>query len=170
MTAYDHKSVLDVSWNEDGDELDWNVTGWPTAFSASLSRHPYIVRKLEYHMSQFADASGDQKKLLKIVAKVLNTDNDTPFPPCDSFDTLAEQFSDLFSEKIAKIRSALIHDINIIDNYTDGEPQTCLLTAFEPGTETDIGFDAEMTMESHMTAVCTSAIFTSATSRGSDGI
>ena len=90
-------------------------------------------------MSQFADASGDQKKLLKIVAKVLNTDNDTPFPPCDSFDTLAEQFSDLFSEKIAKIRSALIHDINIIDIYTDGEPQTCLLTAFEPGTETDIG-------------------------------
>ena len=48
--------------------LSASVTGWLTAFSASLSRHPYT--KLENHMSQIADASGDQKKLLKIVAIV----------------------------------------------------------------------------------------------------
>ena len=44
MTAYRHKSVLDVSWNEDGEQPDWNVTGWPIAFSASLSQHPYILQ------------------------------------------------------------------------------------------------------------------------------
>ena len=34
-------------------------------------------------MSQLADASGAQKKLSKIVSKLLHTDNDTPLPPCD---------------------------------------------------------------------------------------
>ena len=53
-------------------------------------------------MSQIADASGDQKKLFKIVAKLLQTDHDTPLPTCDSFDALAEQFSDFFSEKSRK--------------------------------------------------------------------
>ena len=43
-------------------------------------------------MSQIADASGDQKKLFKIVAKLLHTDHDTPLPTCDSFNALAEQF------------------------------------------------------------------------------
>ena len=46
--------------------------------------------KLKYHMSQIADASGDQKKLVKIVGKLLHTDHDTPLPTCDSFDALAE--------------------------------------------------------------------------------
>ena len=50
-------------------------------------------------MSQFADASSDQKKLFKIVAKLQHIDNDTPLPPSDSFNTLAEQFSDFASEK-----------------------------------------------------------------------
>ena len=43
---------------------------------------------------------GDQKKMFKIVAKFPRTNNDTPLPPCDSFNTFAEQFSDLFSDKI----------------------------------------------------------------------
>ena len=47
-------------------------------------------------MSQIVDASGDQNKLFTIVTKLLHTDSDTPLPPCDSFDTLAEQFSDCF--------------------------------------------------------------------------
>ena len=73
--------------------LSASVTGWLTAFSASLSRHPYT--KLENHMSQIADAPGDQKKLFKI-AKLLHTDNGTAPPTCDSFNMFAEQFSDLF--------------------------------------------------------------------------
>ena len=42
LIAYDHKSVLDVSWNENGEQADWSVRGWLTAFS--LSRHPYTVQ------------------------------------------------------------------------------------------------------------------------------
>ena len=53
-------------------------------------------------MSQIADASGDQKKLFKIVVKLLHTDNDTPLSTCDSFDALAEQFSDFFLSKTRK--------------------------------------------------------------------
>ena len=39
MIAYDHRSVLDDSWKEDGEHLDWSVTGVLTASSASLSLH-----------------------------------------------------------------------------------------------------------------------------------
>ena len=46
----------------------------------------------------------------------------------------------------------------------------CLVRLTQSVRNLGVQFDAEMTMESHMTAVCTSAIFTSATSRGSDGI
>jgi hypothetical protein len=73
-------------------------------------------------MSQFADASGDQKKMFKIVAKFLHTDNDTPLLPCNSFNTLAEQVSDRFSKKISKFSSERIQNVNNIDIYTDGEP------------------------------------------------
>ena len=86
------------------------MTGWLTAFSfrfrfgtikfycIQLVTSPIHRAKLEYHTSQIADASGDQKKLFKIVAKLLHTDHDTPLPTCDSFDALAEQFSDFVSE------------------------------------------------------------------------
>ena len=90
-------------------------------------------------MSQIADAYGDQKKLFKIVAKLLHTDHDTPLPTCDSFDALAEQFSDFFSEIISKIRCEFTPNVSNGDIYTDGESQTCLLNAFEPATETEIG-------------------------------
>ena len=91
-------------------------------------------------MSQIADASGDQKKLFKIVAKLLHTDHDTPLPTCDSFDAIAEQFSDFFSKQISKIRCEFTPSVSNVDIYTDGESQTCLLNAFEPATETEIGY------------------------------
>ena len=50
-------------------------------------------------MSQIADASGDQNNLFNIVDKLLHTDHDTPLPTCDSSNALAEQFSDVFSDK-----------------------------------------------------------------------
>ena len=95
--------------------------------------------KLKYHMGQIADVSGDQKKLFTIVAKLLHTDHDTPLPTCDSFDALVEQFSDSCSEKISKIRCEFTPSVSNVDIYTDGESQTCLLNAFEPATETEIG-------------------------------
>ena len=48
----------------------------------------------EYHVSQIADSSGDQKKLFKIVNKLLH------------------------SENISKILSELIQNVNIIAIYT----------------------------------------------------
>ena len=100
----------------------------------------YVHRaKLEYHVSYIADASGDQRRLFKVVAKLLHNENDTPLPPCDSFDKLAMQFSDFFSEKISKIRSELIQNVNNVDASVEDAPQTCLLTAFEPATEAEIG-------------------------------
>ncbi|KAI0222195.1 hypothetical protein LSAT2_026566 [Lamellibrachia satsuma] len=94
--------------------------------------------KLEYHTCQIAEASGDQRQLSKIVAKLLHDDNDTPLPSCDSFDTLATPFSDFFSEKISKIRSVLSQNVNNVDASVEDAPQTCLLTAFELATEADI--------------------------------
>ena len=91
-------------------------------------------------MSQIADASGDEKKLFKIVAKPLHTDHDTPLSTYDSFSALAEQFSDVFSEKISKIRCEFTPSVINVDIYTDGESQTCLLNAFEPATETEIEY------------------------------
>ena len=61
--------------------------------------------KLEYLTKQITCASGDQRQLFKIVAKLLHSDNDTPLPPCESFYTLATSFSDFFCEKISIIRS-----------------------------------------------------------------
>ena len=52
---------------------------------------------------------------------------------------LQSSFQIVFSDKMSKIRFELIQNVNIIDIYTDGEPQTCLLTPFEPATETEIG-------------------------------
>ena len=95
--------------------------------------------KFEYHTSQIADASGAKRRLSRIVAKLLYSDNDTPLPPCDSFDTLAMQFSDFLSEKISKIRSELIQNFNNVDASVEDAPQTCLLSALEPATEGEIG-------------------------------
>ena len=66
--------------------------------------------KLEYHTSQIADPSGDQRRLFKIVAKLLH--NDT---------------------------TSAIQNVNNVDACIEGAPQTCLLTAFEPATEAEIG-------------------------------
>ena len=87
------------------------------------------------HESKIADASSDQIKLFKTVAKLLHINNDTPLSPCDPFNPLAEQFSDFFGNKSRKSVPNLFKFIAI---YTDGKPQTCLLTAFEPATETEI--------------------------------
>ena len=46
----------------------------------------------------------------------------------------------------------------------------CLVRVTHGVRNLGVQFDAEMPMESHVTAVCKSAIFTSATSPGSDGI
>ena len=90
-------------------------------------------------MSQIADASGDQKKLFKIVANLLHLDHDTQLPTCNSFNALAEQFSDFFSKKFSKIRCEFTPSVSNVYIYTDGESQTCLLNAFKPATETEIG-------------------------------
>jgi len=63
----------------------------------------------------------------------------TPLPTCDSFNVLAEQFSDFFSETISTIRCEFTPSVSNINFYTDVESQTCLLNAFEPATETEIG-------------------------------
>ena len=125
-------------------ERRWRTTGLECDRLAYCLQRQLVTSsihraKLKYHMSQIADASGDQKKLLKIVAKLLLTDHDTPLPTCDSFDALAEQFSDCFSEKISKIRCEFTPSVSNVDIYTDGESHTCLLNAFEPATETEIG-------------------------------
>ena len=41
--------------------------------------------------------------------------------------------------KISKIRCEFTPSVSNVDIYTDGESQTCLLNAFEPATETEIG-------------------------------
>ena len=125
-------------------ERRWRTTGLECdrlayCFQRKLVTSSIHRAKLEYHTSQIADASGDQKKLFKIVAKLLHTDHDTPLPTCDSIDVLAEQFSDFFSETISKIRCEFTPSVSNVDIYTDGESQTCLLNAFEPATETEIG-------------------------------
>ena len=73
-------------------ERRWKTTGLECDRLAYCLQRQLVTSsihrtQLEYHihMSQIADASGDQKKLFEIVAKLLHTDNDTPFPPCDSF-------------------------------------------------------------------------------------
>ena len=82
--------------------------------------------KLGHHMSQTADAYGDRKKLLKMLAKLLHTDSDTPVPPCDSFNTFVEHFQLFLGTNVGNPvhTYSKCYDIDI---YTDGEPQTCLL-------------------------------------------
>ena len=80
-------------------ERRWRTTGLDCDRLAYCLQRQLVTSsihlgKLEYHMSQIAYASGDQKKLFKIVAKLLHTDLDTPLPTCDSFNALAEQFSE----------------------------------------------------------------------------
>ena len=125
-------------------ERRWRTTGLDCdrlayCLQRQLVSSPIHRAKLEYHKSQIADASGDQKRVFKIVAKLLHTDHDTPLPTCYSFNALAEQFSDYFSEKISKIRCEFTPSVSNVDIYTDGESQTCLLNTFEPVTETEIG-------------------------------
>ena len=125
-------------------ERRWRTTGLECDRLAYCLQRQLVMSsihrtKLKYHMSQISDASGVQKKLFKIVAKLLHTDHDTPLPTCDSFDALAEQFSDFFSEAISKILCEFTPSVSKVDIYTDGESQTYLLNAFEPATETEIG-------------------------------
>ena len=76
-------------------ERRWRTTGLECNRLACCLQRQLVVSsihhaKLKYHMSQIADAPGDQKKLFKIVAKLLHTDHDTPLPTCNSFDALIE--------------------------------------------------------------------------------
>ena len=57
----------------------------------------------------------------------------------DSLNTPAEQFSDLCIGKNLENPVRTYSNVNIIDNYTDVEPQTCLQTASVLATETEIG-------------------------------
>ena len=125
-------------------ERRWRTTGLEFDRLAYCLQRQLVVSsihraKLKYHMCQIADVSGDQKKLCKIVAKLVHTDHDTPLPTCDSFDALVEQFSDFFSENISKIRCEFTPSVSNVDIYTDCKSQTCLLNAFEPAPETEIG-------------------------------
>ena len=99
--------VLDVSWNEDGEQTDRSVTG--SLIQGQLVTSSIHRAQLEYHMSKITHANVDQKKLFKIVANLIHVDDDTPLLPCDLFNTLAEQFSGLLlGIKISKIQSELI--------------------------------------------------------------
>ena len=44
-----------------------------------------------------------------------------------------------FLEQIFRNPEEINQNVNNTDIYTDGEHKTCLLTAFEPATETEIG-------------------------------
>ena len=85
-------------------ERRWRTTGLECdrlayCLQRQLVTLPIHRAKLEYHSSLIAVASGDQKQLFKIVAKFPYTNNDTPLPPCDSFNTLKGHVSDVVSEK-----------------------------------------------------------------------
>ena len=80
-----------------------------------------------------------RKSCLKIVVKFLRSDNDLHFRRVIHSTRLQNSVLFFVSETISKIRSKLIQNVNNIDIYTDGEPQTCLRTVFEPATETEIG-------------------------------
>ena len=94
--------------------------------------------KLEYHTTQITYASGDQRQLFKNVVKVLHIDNDTLFPPCESFDTLATIFTDFFCEKISTIRPGLTHNANHVDGTVGKALPVCQLSVFEPATQVEI--------------------------------
>ena len=111
------------------------MTDWLIAISANLSHRLYT---LQYHTRQITYASGDQRQLFKIVAKLLHTDNDKPLPPCDSFDMLATRFSNFFCEKISTIRSGLTHNANHIDSPVGKALPVCQLTVFEPASQAEI--------------------------------
>ena len=69
---------------------------------------------------------------------MLYTDNDTPLPPCESFDTLATRFSDFFCEKISTIRSGLTNNANHVDSPVGKALPVCQMTVFESATKTEI--------------------------------
>ena len=128
------QSVLNVSWDEDGEQRDWSATLWLTA--SALVCHfintPCTIR-ISYESNH--PCICDQNKLFKIVAKLIHVDENTPLPSCELFNTLAEQFSGLFlGTQILKIQSELIQYVNNVDVNSDGDPQTYQLTAFEADT------------------------------------
>ena len=130
------KRQLERKWRTSGLECDRRAY----CIQRQLVTSSVHRAKLEYHASQIVDASGDQKQLFQIVAKHnLHNDNDTPLPPCDLFDHLQRGFQIFLSEKISKIRSELIQNVNNVDASVEDALQTCLLTAFEPATEAEIG-------------------------------
>ncbi|KAI0225982.1 hypothetical protein LSAT2_023315 [Lamellibrachia satsuma] len=98
MITYDHRSVLDDSWKEDGEHLDWSMTDLLTASSASSSLHMFTVQKLNTTRVKSPThlvTRGNCPKLSPCSYTMIT---------CDSFDTLATPFEDFFSEKISKIR------------------------------------------------------------------
>ena len=68
----------------------------------------------------------------------LYTVNDTPLPPCESFDTLATLFSDFFCENNSTILSGLTHNANHVDVPVGKVLILCRLTVFEPATQAEI--------------------------------
>ena len=60
--------------------------------------------KIKYYSGQINEKAGDQKQLLNVVNDLLQKSKKPLLPQSDSYEALAEQFSEFFSTKIMEIR------------------------------------------------------------------
>ena len=100
--------------------------------------------KAQYYNSKVTECGGDQKKLFNVVNKLLNKGKSSSLPQHDNLETLANNFSDFFQNKIETIRC------NLNNLEETAEPLSCpptseLLTPcetpidqFEPATQDEI--------------------------------
>ena len=63
--------------------------------------------RTSFYSARIHELSGNQKALFSEMNHLLHKPTDTPLPPHDSAEILANQFSDYFSEKIDNIRREL---------------------------------------------------------------
>jgi hypothetical protein len=87
------------------------------------------------------DKCHDQKSLFKVVDSLLHRKGKKLLPDSDDPEKLAEEFSDFFHRKIAKIRETLDHENTVAKEIVNNDisSNVCQLKAFVPLSEGEVG-------------------------------
>ena len=99
-------------------ERRWKNTNSPENLNRFLQQRDSFnslldQKKSEYYHNLITDNQGNQKQLFQIFNKLCRKPTQTEMPDCESSEKLADEFSQFFHDKIAKI----------VENFTDSDYQ-----------------------------------------------
>ena len=87
---------------------------------------------MDYYSSLIDDAVSDSKALFRNINRLLHRKSDKLYPSCTSASDLANNFANVFTEKIATIKEQLVSRVTLSPTVTpfDTPELDCELTTF----------------------------------------